>query len=99
MRLEFLQPRCVINLDGGGGRGEGLQRTDEIPRGWHRKMRGERGTIGPLLDENQPQRVLAIDMHGMRDATRLCARTMDVFETEFADFVQAILSRRYAAGH
>jgi len=62
-------------------------------------MRGERGAIGPLLDKNQTLRILAIEMHGMRDASRLCARTMDVFETQSANFVEAILPRRYAAGH
>ena len=62
-------------------------------------MRGERGSIGPLLDENQTLRILAIDMHGMRDASRLSARTMDVFETQSANLLESILPRIYAAGH
>ena len=62
-------------------------------------MRQQRGAIGPLLDENQFQRVLAIDMHGMRDAAGLGARTMHVFEAELFDRVKTILPRRHASGH
>jgi hypothetical protein len=61
-------------------------------------MRQQRGAIGPLLEKHQSQRVFAIDMHGVRDAARLGARTMDVFEAQFADFVKTVRPRRDAAG-
>lgn len=43
-------------------------------------MRQQGGAIGPLLEKHQPQRVFAIDMHGMRDAAGLAARAMDVLK-------------------
>src|ERR1700686_5149855 len=58
-------------------------------------MRQEGGAIGPLLEKHQPQRIFAIDMNGVRDAAGLAARTMDVFEAEFADFIEGILSPRH----
>ena len=58
-------------------------------------MRRKRGAIGPLLDKHEPQRILAIDMHGMRDASRLRTRAMHVFEAECADIVERILPRRH----
>jgi hypothetical protein len=36
-------------------------------------MGRECGPIGPLLDEDQPKRVLAIDMNGVREAPLLFA--------------------------
>ena len=57
------------------------------------------GAIGPLLEKHQPQRVFAIDMDGVRDAAGLAARAMDVLEAELSDFVETILTCRYAAGH
>ena len=59
---------------------ERLQRTDEIARGGDREMRQQGGAIGPLLEKHQPQRIFAIDMHGVGDAAGLLARTMDVLE-------------------
>src|SRR5260370_42369736 len=62
-------------------------------------MRQQRGAIGPLLDEHQPQRILAIDMHGVRDAPGLLAGAMDMFEAQFANLAEGILPGRHAAGH
>jgi len=36
-------------------------------------MHQQRGAIGPMFDEHQPQRVLAIDMHGVEDTSGLAA--------------------------
>ena len=55
-------------------------------------MRQQRRAIRPLLDEHQPQRVLAIDMHGMGDAARFCARAVHMFEAQPAHLVKAILN-------
>lgn len=74
-------PCGVVNLDCRCRGGEWLQRTDEIARSRHREMSQQSGAIGPLLDEHQPQRILAIDMHGVRDASRFLARAMYMFET------------------
>src|SRR6266851_5337692 len=62
-------------------------------------MRQQRGAIGPLLDEHQPQRILAIDMHGVRDASGLLAGAMDMFEAQFANLAEGIFPSRHAAGH
>src|SRR6266851_6652134 len=62
-------------------------------------MRQQRGAIGPLLDEHQPQRIFAIEMHGVRDASGLPAGAMDMFEAQFANLAERIFASRHAAGH
>jgi hypothetical protein len=37
-------------------------------------MRRQRRAIGPLFDEHQPERILTINLHGVRDASMLLAR-------------------------
>ena len=63
--------RRVVNLDRGRPCRERTERADEIARCRYREMHRQRGAIGPLLDEDEAQRVLAIDMHGMGDASGL----------------------------
>ena len=98
-RSELFQSRGVINLDGRAGSGERLQRADEIARSRHREMCQQCGAIGPLLDEHQPQRILAIDMYGMRDAPGLFARATYVLETQGPDLVEGIFPGGHAASH
>ena len=43
-------------------------------------MRAQRGLVGPSLEEEQPHRVLAVDMHVMRDAARLLAGALDMLQ-------------------
>src|SRR6266481_7274219 len=62
-------------------------------------MRQQRGAIGPLLDKHQPQRIFAIDMHGVRDASSLLARAMDMLEAQFANRAEGIFPGRHTAGH
>src|ERR1700738_734709 len=62
-------------------------------------MGQERGAVGPLLDEHQPQRILAIDMRGVRDASGLLAGAIDMFEAQFANLAEGILPGRHASGH
>jgi hypothetical protein len=50
-------------------------------------MSQQRIAIGPAFYENQPQRILAIDVNRMGQAARLATRAMDMFETEPKDFV------------
>ena len=96
---ETFQSCGVINLDRRNCGGERRQPTDEIARSRHREMRQQRGAIGPLLDEHQPQRILAIDMHGVGDASRLFARAMHVLQTKSLDLVEGIFSGGHTAGH
>src|ERR1700722_1114211 len=93
------QPCGVINLECWAGGGERLQRADEIARGRHREMRHQRGPIRPLLDKHQPERILAIDMHRVRDAAIFCARAMHMLQAQSADLAEGILTRRHASGH
>ena len=58
----------------------------------------QNGPVGPLFDEHQPQRIFAIDMHGVRDAAGFPARAADVLKAQSADLVERILARRDAAG-
>ena len=67
------QPCCVVNLDCRRPGRERSERPDEIARGRDCEMCRQRRAISPLLDEDEPQRVLTIDMHGMRDASGLGA--------------------------
>src|ERR1700760_1255581 len=58
----------------------------------------QRGLVCPLLDEHQPQRVLAIDMHGVRNASGLLARALHVLEAQLANLIERVLPRGDAAG-
>ena len=69
MHLQFLQPGSVVQFDGCRGGRKRLQRFNEIAGGWDREMSKERGAVGPLLEKHQPQRVFAVDIHGVRDAS------------------------------
>ena len=62
-------------------------------------MPKQRGTVGPLLEKHQSQRVLAVDMDGVRNASGLAAGTMDVLQAQSADLVEGIRTRRHAPGH
>src|ERR1700684_2436138 len=86
--LQFLQPGRVVDLKRRGGGGERLQGADEIARGRHGKMSQQRGAVRPLLDKHQSQRVLAVDMHRMRDASRLFPRALDMLEAQLQHLVQ-----------
>src|SRR5687767_4438313 len=87
MRLQSLKSGSVIQFDGGGLIGELLQRSHELARGRDCKMHPQGRAIGPLLEKHQPQRVFAIDMHGMRDAAGLGTRTPDMLEAQFQHLV------------
>src|SRR5258708_1381665 len=62
-------------------------------------MRQQRVSIGPLLDNHKPQRIFAIDMHGVREASGLLARAKHMFETQFAHLCEGIFPGRPAARH
>src|SRR4051794_19177917 len=82
-----------------GRRYQRAQGTNEIARRRDREMRRQRGAIGPLLDENETEPVLAIDMHGMRDASGLGARTLHMLEADPARLFECLMPRWHAAGH
>jgi hypothetical protein len=60
-------------------------------------MRAQRRLVSPLLEEEQPHRVLAVDMHIMRDAARLPARALDMLKARMEHLVESILARDNAA--
>ena len=62
-------------------------------------MGSQRGLVGPLLEEEQPHRVLAIDMHVMRNAAGLLARTLDVLDAGAKHVVEGIFARQNTAGN
>jgi hypothetical protein len=99
MHLQFLQLGSVVQFDGCRGGRKRLQRSNEIAGGWDREMSKQGGAVSPLLEKHQPQWILAIGMHGMRDAAGLPARAMDVLEAQFPDFVKTVGSSGHAAGH
>ncbi len=61
-------------------------------------MREQRGAVGPLLEENQLERIIAVDMHRMRDAAGLGARAVHMLETEPAHLVERVRFGGNAAG-
>jgi hypothetical protein len=76
-----------------------LERPDEFPRSLNREVGTQGGFIGPLFEEKQAKRILAVDMHRMRDAARLLPRALDMLETEVEDVIEGVLSRQNAAGY
>jgi hypothetical protein len=50
-----------------------------------------------LLEEEQPHRVLAVDMHIIRDAARLLAGALDMRQARMEHVVESILARNNAA--
>jgi hypothetical protein len=71
--LQFLQFGRVVELQGRGSRRQRPQGAHEFAGRRHCEMGQQRRPIGPLLDKHQPQRVLAIDVHRVRDASGLLA--------------------------
>jgi len=62
-------------------------------------MRSQRRLVSPLLEEEQPHRVLAVDMHVMRDAARLLAGALDMLQARAEHVVESILARDNAASY
>ena len=77
---EILYPRSIEDFDRRSGGGESFKGPNEITRSGYSEMSCQGSTIGPLFDEQQPKRVLTIDMHGVRQATRLKSRAAHVLE-------------------
>ena len=98
MQLESLNFVSVIKFDRGRGGRQGLQRADKVARRGDRKMRCQRGAVGPLLEKHQPERILAVDMHRVRDASGLGARAMDMLKAQSPYLVKAVGAGGDAAG-
>src|ERR1700689_1143565 len=62
-------------------------------------MRRYRSPVGPPLHKNQPERIFAIDMDGVREAARFLARAMHVLEAQSAGLLEGVLPCRHAACH
>ena len=67
-RSQLFKRGRVVDFERRGRRRELLERADELPRGGHGEMSEKRGPVGPLFDENEPQRIVAIDVNGVRHA-------------------------------
>jgi hypothetical protein len=52
-----------------------------------------------LLEEEQPHRILAIDMHVVRDAAGLLSRALDMLNAGPTHVIEAILARQNTAGN
>jgi len=71
--------------------------SHEVDRPLDLEMRGKRRAIHPLLHEDELQRILVVDMDGMRDAAGFRARAFDVLLAGFQKGRQRIRSRNNAA--
>src|SRR6476620_3819890 len=69
------------------------RRFDEAARFRHGEMRAQRLPVLPFFDEDETQRIFAVDMHRMRETAGLLARAADVFERLGAQFLKSIFAR------
>src|SRR4051812_28767399 len=76
-----------------------LERSYKRLRTFDGEMRAQRRLVSPLLEEEQPHRVLAVDMHVMRDAARLLAGTLDMLQARAEHVVESLLARDNAASY
>src|SRR5438132_294552 len=60
-------------------------------------MRAQRRLVSPWLEEEQPHRVLAVDMHVMRDAARLVAGALDMLQARAEHVIESVLARKNTA--
>jgi len=87
----------AIDLRARGFDDPALERSYKRLRAFDRKMRAQRRLISPLLEEEQPHRVLAVDMHIMRDAAWLLARALDMLQARAEHIVECLLARQNTA--
>jgi hypothetical protein len=57
-----------------------FERFDERFRSIDREVRAQRRLVRPLLEEEQAHRILAVDMHVMRDAAGLGPGALDMIK-------------------
>ena len=82
----------------GGAVVRSAQAGDERARRRHLEVRVERGAVGPVLDEDEPVRVLDVAVHGVQQAARLRARTVYVFETQAQRLVEGVGTGLHGTG-
>ena len=76
-----------------------LEGLHERLRAIDRKVRPQRRLIRPLLEEEQPHRILTVDMHVMRDAAGLGPRTLDMLKAGGQYVVESVFAHQNAAGN
>ncbi len=74
------------------------KRLHELTRGRHGEVRPQGRLVAPSLEEEQPQRVFGVDVHVVRDAAVLFARTFNMFAAELQNLIEAVLPREDRAG-
>src|SRR6478609_6891897 len=99
MSSQLLETVGLIEDERGWPRGQRAQGAHELAGCRYRKVGGERGAVGPLLEEHQPERILAVDMHSMGDAAGFLSRPMNMLEAQAARLVEPLGADRYAASH
>src|SRR5258707_12911988 len=85
-----------------GPRGFGdtpLEGFYERLRAFDREVRAQGRLVRPLLEEKQPHRVLAVDMHVMGDTAGLLPGALDMLEARAKHVIKRLLARKNAAGH
>src|SRR5437763_17190079 len=88
MQSKVCELAGIIKVERRRACGPGAQGRHQFAGSRYRKMYRERGAVGPLLEKDEPERILAVDMHRMRDAAGLLPRAADVLEAEAAHLVE-----------
>ena len=76
-----------------------ISETAHLVFPYHREMDAQRGLVGPLFEEEQTHRGLAVDVNRVGDAARFFPRASDVLQAEPQYFVVAVATRHNAAGY
>lgn len=71
---------CLIQRHLWGFQRKGRQSDNELPGCRHLEVRLERCVVRPFFYEEQALRVLTVHVYGVRDAARLCPRTMNMLK-------------------
>jgi len=60
-------------------------------------VRAQRRRVGPLLEEEQAQGILAVDMQVMRDAAGFGPRPRNMFKARAKNLLEGVLARQTAS--
>jgi hypothetical protein len=90
-RLEDLKP--------GRFDGQSAERPGKGTRRRHRKMRRQRGLIGPFLHKDQAQRVFHVLVHRMGQAAGLGTRAPHMLQAQRQRLLQVLILQHHAARH
>lgn len=88
---------CVVDLDVGRLRCQPPDLLHELARCGHGEVRGQGGFVGPLFEKHQPQRILRVPVHAVRNAAGFWSRPAHVGLAVFEERVKGIGPRHNAA--